>query len=173
MFNLENDSFPKEIDDVTRLFCDERSFEVFLLDQGLWFWRQFGIKIPSKNANQTPDLISRVNYPKKIIPFHIEVEHAAKNFIRHRHDPINIHLILSVWGVLGYNKIKNIPVVALYRRCPDRVYRYSLEDDIGVIFHDKQSCLLEAHGGYGDPDDEEIRPTRPTKKTASSTEMIA
>ena len=82
--------------------------------------------------------------------FNIEIEHAAKNFIAHKHSPHNIHLILALWGTLGYFQIKGVPVVAFYRKCPDGMFRRSLEDDLGVIFHNRESKLLERYGGDKD-----------------------
>ncbi len=149
MFGYENDDFPQITDDVTKLFANERAFEKYLLDQGFWFWRQFGIRTPEKNGNQTPDLISRVNMQGKNAPrFNIEVEHAARNFIVHKHSTHNVHLILALWGTLGYFQVKGVPVVAFYRKCPDGMFRRSLEDDLGVIFQSRESALLRIHGGH-------------------------
>ena len=156
MLGYENDAFPKESADVSHIFMHEAPFQKHLLDQGGWFWRQFGIVTPMVNpAYRCPDLLSFVNDRRENkIRFNIEVEYAAKNFITHGHETHNVHLILAFQATLGYKTVKGVPVVSYYRKCPDGMFRLSLEDDLGVVFHDRESSLLKQYGGY-DPSTEE------------------
>lgn len=154
MFDISNDSFPETIDDITKLFVDERTFEGFLLDQGPWFWRQMGLRGARKNGNQTPDILAEINDRRKGSSwFGVEVEHAARNFTKHDHSRHNVHLVISCWATLGYHTVRCIPVVSLYRKCPDGLFRYSLENDIGFLFQGLPDHLLNSHGGRV-PDDE-------------------
>lgn len=152
MFSYENDDFPSVTDEISKVFANERALEKMLLDQGSYFWRQFGVNRPEKNGGQTPDLITTVRGYKRKIQFGIEVEWRAANFIRHKHDPFNIHLIICAWAPLGVHQIRSIPVVAMYRKMPDRMYQWSLENDCAVVFHDQQDELIAAQGWCCDDD---------------------
>ena len=142
---LSQDGFPMIIDDPARIFPLEKDLEKWLLDREFWFWRWMGVNKPVKNtgATPTPDLlttvVSKSKYP---VRFGIEIEHAARNFIVHKHQTFNVHLILALYCTAGHYNIKGVPLVTLYRKCSDGMYHYSLEHDIGVIFHEEEVTLF-------------------------------
>ena len=142
---LTDDGFPMIIDDPSRIFPYEKNYEQWLLDREHWFWRWFGVHKPIKNvgATPTPDLLTTcLGNSRHPIRFGIEVEHKASNFIAHKHQSFNIHLIMALYAGAGHYFIKGVPVICLYRKCSDRMYHYSLSHDIDVVYHDEKPTLF-------------------------------
>ena len=137
MWEFDHPGCPIIVDDPREWFADEREFEVFLMRQGYWFWRQLGVKTPKRNPlGHSPDLITRINQRGDSSPrFGIEVEYWASNFRTHKHDTYNTHLVIACTAQLVQPSVRGVPVLAFYRKCPGGHFHYSLEDDIGSVFH--------------------------------------
>jgi hypothetical protein len=145
--------FPPVTRDATKYLKDEDEFCRYALEQPDW-WQMMGCYTPTCYQRHThPDFMAPIRPVRrsqrvKRIPteYHdylrVEAEYYSKNFPIHGHDPFNVHLIFSYITWWPIRKCQGVDIVACYRKCDDGWYKWSLEDDIGVLFHKRSSKLF-------------------------------
>lgn len=133
------DEWPLATKHPDALIHNEAHFQRWIMAEWKEWWR-LGIQQPTVNYGRTPDLMGRVlRSGQKECWLGIELEYAARNFVLHKHDPVNIGLIISYTAWWPTQKIKTLDVISAYRKQDDGYYTWSLDADIQRVFHPKKA----------------------------------
>lgn len=129
------------------LFLREWDFCEYLLNRP-GFWHSIGCEKPKEfRKHDTPDFICNIYRTKKNERLGVEVEMNPSCFRQHGHDGFNVHLLVVLYTSWFNRKLKGIPIISLYRKEEmTNNYVWSLDDDIGMLFHNRESTLFEEAG---------------------------
>lgn len=150
--------FPQVTSTPYDFFSNEHAFCTYVMGQ-VDLWRDLGCELPHEyRTNTSPDFLANVRplrgkSPRKRVVLGVEAELDARSFKLHKHEPWNIHLILSFTCWWPIRTSKEVPIVSFYRKCDDGLFRWSLDDDIGMVYHGRKSELFK--GAILPPDDDD------------------
>ncbi len=126
--------FPNE-----HAICEQIAADPFL-------WMRLGCLHPVEYRRWaiSPDFWARIRGGKPDSPerLGVEVEKTYRDFIKHGHSGLNIHLVITL-KANGYRRsVRSVPMISMYRKMDDDWYHWSLDDDIDMLFRDKESRLF-------------------------------